>query len=470
MSTHRGRRPPTIQEEPLGGGDPSSDSSRGVSYAANEKIPRDLQTAREAYALGDSELSRLAHQTRELAEIASGETSQLVSVGDDDVIKAQALSGLIGGSLATSLLVSAFGGFTVGIARNTVLMLFILSLICAAVVASNQLWIKEKAGLEYSDYERARELWEVDNFPEGEVQEMIYIYRNAGLSNEDSKTVAHILSKLDQQTKLRTARYCTALASFVILAGFLPCVLIIRGYNALVIWLFSEAQMIGALMTRSRNRVEKGQMQKTQRADVSKDNLHRAFRRFGDIREVYVPTDPATGQGRGFGFVEYQRQDSAEQAMLEMNNKQFESSVIQLVFVEPKDQHDRYKEEKLKGNAFADQFIANNLVKATSKAHINNSRHLPLPLVIFEPLDPDDLAAAQMRQYLSAIVRLDVIALAPRPSGTAVHAAAVEGSLAELAQLMKACVKADVDIRLILQEAHGRILRLTEEFTQMYAE
>ncbi|KAF4730014.1 hypothetical protein FOZ63_030354, partial [Perkinsus olseni] len=91
----RNRRPPTIEEEAFNGSgaEPSSDSSHGASYAANDKIPRDLQAAREAYALGDSELSRLAHQTRELAELASGETSQLVSVGDDDVIKAQALSG-----------------------------------------------------------------------------------------------------------------------------------------------------------------------------------------------------------------------------------------------------------------------------------------------------------------------------------------------------------------------------------------
>ncbi|KAF4656486.1 hypothetical protein FOL47_008898 [Perkinsus chesapeaki] len=283
--------PPTIEEETFNTSDYISDSSsKGASYAANDTIPRDLQAAREAYALGDSELSRLAHQTRELAELASGETSQLVSVGDDDVIKAHALS--------------------------------------------------------------------------GEVQEMMYIYRNAGLSDDDANTVAHILSKypefwvdhmllhevgllpsrLDQQTRLRTPRYVTNIVSYVVLAGFLPCLLIIRGFAPWVVWLFSEIQLIGGLLVRSRNKVEKGQKMQTQRPDVSKDNLHRAFRRYGDIKEVYVPTDPSNGQGRGFAFVEYVRQESAEDAMSEMNNQQFENSVIQLVFVEPKDKHDRGRE------------------------------------------------------------------------------------------------------------------------------
>ncbi|KAF4658373.1 hypothetical protein FOL46_006983, partial [Perkinsus olseni] len=80
---------------------------------------------------------------------------------------------------------------------------------------------------------------------------------------------------------------------------------------------------------------------------------------------------------------------------------------------------------------------------------------------IFKPLEPDDLAPVQLRQYLAAVVKLVVSSSVPLPSATAVHAAAAEGSLTEVAQLLKACVRAGVDAGLILQEAYRRILELS---------
>ncbi|KAF4752667.1 hypothetical protein FOZ62_029499 [Perkinsus olseni] len=80
---------------------------------------------------------------------------------------------------------------------------------------------------------------------------------------------------------------------------------------------------------------------------------------------------------------------------------------------------------------------------------------------IFKPLEPDDLAPAHLRQYLAAVLKLDVSSSVPLPSATAVHAAAGEGSLTEVAQLLKVCVRAGVDVGLILQEVHRRILELS---------
>ena len=49
------------------------------------------------------------------------------------------------------------------------------------------------------------------------------------------------------------------------------------------------------------------------------EDLAQAFGQFGNIVSTFIPTDRATGQSRGFGFVEYESPGDAQAATDGMN-------------------------------------------------------------------------------------------------------------------------------------------------------
>jgi len=52
---------------------------------------------------------------------------------------------------------------------------------------------------------------------------------------------------------------------------------------------------------------------------VDMHNIREDFGRFGEIEDVYLPTDKMTGKLRGFGFVTFKDPRDAEQASSEMH-------------------------------------------------------------------------------------------------------------------------------------------------------
>lgn len=48
--------------------------------------------------------------------------------------------------------------------------------------------------------------------------------------------------------------------------------------------------------------------------------LHAAFIPFGEIKDVSIPLDHASGKHRGFGFVEFEDKDDAADAIDNMHN------------------------------------------------------------------------------------------------------------------------------------------------------
>lgn len=55
-------------------------------------------------------------------------------------------------------------------------------------------FLSSKAESEWVLSERRREQWELENYPEGEIQEMITIYQERGMSTEDATTVVNIMA------------------------------------------------------------------------------------------------------------------------------------------------------------------------------------------------------------------------------------------------------------------------------------
>jgi len=58
------------------------------------------------------------------------------------------------------------------------------------------------------------------------------------------------------------------------------------------------------------------------------DTLRQGFERFGAVVEAKVVTDRDTGRSRGFGFVQFQDDAHADEAVKEMDGSTFESRTI----------------------------------------------------------------------------------------------------------------------------------------------
>lgn len=56
-------------------------------------------------------------------------------------------------------------------------------------------FLSEKAEIDFVKSELERENWEFENYPQGEVQEMVEIYQEKGIAKEDAETILNTLSK-----------------------------------------------------------------------------------------------------------------------------------------------------------------------------------------------------------------------------------------------------------------------------------
>ena len=62
--------------------------------------------------------------------------------------------------------------------------------------------------------------------------------------------------------------------------------------------------------------------------DTSEDDLRQAFAAFGDVASVRIIRDGATGESRGFGFVEMPSEEQAKAAVQEMSGKEFKGNAL----------------------------------------------------------------------------------------------------------------------------------------------
>ena len=64
--------------------------------------------------------------------------------------------------------------------------------------------------------------------------------------------------------------------------------------------------------------------------NTNNDGLHEAFERFGAVTEAKVITDRETGRSRGFGFVTFEENDSAQKAISEMDGTELDGRSIKV--------------------------------------------------------------------------------------------------------------------------------------------
>eukprot|EP00879_Flechtneria_rotunda_P014242 GHRR01014879.1.p1 GENE.GHRR01014879.1~~GHRR01014879.1.p1 ORF type:complete len:165 (+),score=77.74 GHRR01014879.1:294-788(+) len=68
---------------------------------------------------------------------------------------------------------------------------------------------------------------------------------------------------------------------------------------------------------------------------VNEEILQGAFLPFGDLKDVNIPIDHATGQHRGFGFVEFEEKEDAAAAIDNMHNAEIYGRVLKVNYAQP---------------------------------------------------------------------------------------------------------------------------------------
>ena len=70
---------------------------------------------------------------------------------------------------------------------------------------------------------------------------------------------------------------------------------------------------------------------------ATESDLREAFQAFGTVEKAAVITDKATGQSRGFGFVEMPNRDEAEKAIAALNATEFQGRSLMVNIAKPRE-------------------------------------------------------------------------------------------------------------------------------------
>lgn len=150
-------------------------------------LSRSLEKARSAWRRRDPEASKQAHQ--------GGGAPEKHQTGGGQYIKSFVYGGLDG--IVTTFAVVA-GVTGANLSASVVLVLGVANLIADGISMAFGDYLSSKAENEYMAAERERELWEVKNYPEGEKKEMIELYMEKGIAEEDAKIAVNALSKIEK--------------------------------------------------------------------------------------------------------------------------------------------------------------------------------------------------------------------------------------------------------------------------------
>lgn len=70
--------------------------------------------------------------------------------------------------------------------------------------------------------------------------------------------------------------------------------------------------------------------------NTSESRLRETFERFGDLDDIRIITDRDTGRSRGFGFVTFTEEESAQKAIAEMDGSSLDGRNIKVNEAEEK--------------------------------------------------------------------------------------------------------------------------------------
>jgi VIT1/CCC1 family predicted Fe2+/Mn2+ transporter len=109
-----------------------------------------------------------------------------------DFVKSIVFGGL-DGIITTFSIVAAVAGASLAV--EVTLMMGFSNLVADGISMGVGDFLSSKAEIDYVRSERKREAWEYDNFKEGEIDEMIKLYEEKGVSADDASVILHTMAK-----------------------------------------------------------------------------------------------------------------------------------------------------------------------------------------------------------------------------------------------------------------------------------
>lgn len=146
-------------------------------------------TARKAYEGADVEASKNYHDTR---HDNSSEVREEPHQTEGGMLKPLIFGGLDGILTSFAIVAGAAGG---ALSPKVVLILGFSNIFADALSMGVGEFLSSKAESEWILSERKREMWEMENYPDGEIQEMIDIYEERGMSREDAEKVVKTMAQ-----------------------------------------------------------------------------------------------------------------------------------------------------------------------------------------------------------------------------------------------------------------------------------
>jgi len=141
--------------------------------------------ARKAYTVKDVNAMIEAHDT-----VLGEEEKHAGAAGD--FIKSLVFGGLDGIITTFAIVCAAVGA---SLSNKTVIVMGLANLIADAISMGLGDALSEKAEMDMVKREWDRENWEMDNNPEGEIMEMVELYKDAGVSQDDAYIILKTMAK-----------------------------------------------------------------------------------------------------------------------------------------------------------------------------------------------------------------------------------------------------------------------------------
>ncbi len=151
-------------------------------------ITRNLEKAREAWLSRDPAASRAAHA----APAAPGAAPPERHASGGKYIKSMVYGGL-DGIVTTFAVVAGVNGAS--LSPGVVLILGFANLVADGLSMAIGDYLSSKSEQEYQKAERAREQWEVDNYPEGEKKELRELYEAKGIPEADARQMVETVAR-----------------------------------------------------------------------------------------------------------------------------------------------------------------------------------------------------------------------------------------------------------------------------------
>jgi DNA damage-binding protein 1 len=172
----------------------SEEEKRPLSVHSSD-IEMDLsdtraKNARKAFYMGDQALSKAVHDHKRSTAQHEEEHTE-----GGDLLKPMVFGGLDGIITSFAVVAAAAGG---GYGISIVLVMGFSNILADGLSMGIGEYLSSKAEADFTASERKREEWEVANYLEGEIEEMVDIFTQRGMTQEDAATVINIISKYDQ--------------------------------------------------------------------------------------------------------------------------------------------------------------------------------------------------------------------------------------------------------------------------------